>query len=308
MNVASVSKFVTAIATVILLRELGNKPDTTPIANYLPQYWWPVGPGVGAITFRDLLRHEAGLGAGITSGNGTGNFAEAKDEIQKGSTGTGTKRTATYNYKNVNYAVLRVLFATAAAAIPAGFKDIPSPWTEDFFWNVASAFAYQNYVNEAVFAPANILPRDFSAPDNVAKAYSFPVFAFGSAIVDGLDACAQSGWHLSAGELARLMDEFRAGTMMLPEKPGQLLSNMYGLDRPLPTKAGNVYTKGGRKLLGQQGVDSVIYMMPGNTNLAVLANSVPLPPTALPLAPGTIWPSHLDGIPDAIQRSMEFVF
>src|SRR5262245_3672847 len=58
MNIASVSKFVTAIALIRLLRDL-NIPVTRSIGDYLPQYW-SVGAGVGSITFENLLRHEAG--------------------------------------------------------------------------------------------------------------------------------------------------------------------------------------------------------------------------------------------------------
>jgi CubicO group peptidase (beta-lactamase class C family) len=77
MNMASVSKFVTAIVVVRLFRDSGMSLKTS-IAGFLPQYWTQ-GTGVGGITFRDLLRHEAGLGSTIL-GAGAGNFAEAKSE------------------------------------------------------------------------------------------------------------------------------------------------------------------------------------------------------------------------------------
>jgi TolB protein len=80
MNVASVSKFVTAIALIRLLRDLGI-PVTRSIGAYLPQYW-SVGAGAGSITFENLLRHEAGLGGGLSS-PGPADFATDKSPTRE---------------------------------------------------------------------------------------------------------------------------------------------------------------------------------------------------------------------------------
>src|SRR5215204_5638405 len=165
MNVGSVSKFVTAIPTDKLLRSL-NIRLTRPIASFLPQYW-TTGTGVGAITFHDLLRHESGLGGSLNTGgvpntnSGPGDFATAKDQIKRGSTGTGT-----YDYKNTNFAILRVLFATLTGTLDRAYK-VPSflGVSNDVFWDFASATAYRNYVNDAVFVPASIGPPEFKADD-----------------------------------------------------------------------------------------------------------------------------------------------
>jgi CubicO group peptidase (beta-lactamase class C family) len=294
MNMASVSKVVTAIALVKLIRdsEMSRKLKT-PIAGFLPQYWVQ-GTGVGAITFRDLLRHEAGFGLSI-SNSGAGNFAEAKGEIASGPSATIKGK---YRYKNVNFAILRILFVTLTGTLPPDFVA-PSflGLSEDEFWDAASALAYQNYVNDNVFVPATVDPRDFSAGTNAALAYATPPLAPGARIVDGPGGSGQSGWHMSIGELARLHDEFRTGAMMEKWRAQQVLSNRYGLDPPLTTSAGQVYTKGGRKLMGSQGMDSAIYLMPGDVNFAIYVNS---------------WDGtqggHLAGIPALIQSSVEFIF
>lgn len=293
MNIASVSKFATAIAAVRLLRA-ARVPPRTPIAGYLPQYW-AQGGGVGAITFHDLLRHEGGLG-GTISGSGVGNFAEARTEIGKGSSGTGT-----YNYKNLNFALLRVLFATLtgtlnpASPLPPFLASLGI--SEDVFWDVLSASAYSDWVNDYVFAPASIDPRGFQADANAAKAYATPPAVPGARIEDGAGSSGPSGWHLSIGELVRLLDSFRTGAMMSTWRAEQLLANMYGLDQPLTTNAGQVYYKGGRKLNGPRGMDSAIYLMPGDVDFAIFVNSWD----------GTI-PGHLGTIPTLIQNNIEFVF
>ena len=291
MNMASVSKFVTAIAVVKLLRDSGMSLNTS-ITAFLPQYWMQ-GTGGAGITFRDLLRHEAGLGSTI-SGTGAGNFAEAKLEI---ASGPSASIKGSYTYRNANFAILRILFATLTGTLsPAVTSPLPVI-PDDTFWDVVSAIAYQNYVNDKVFALATVDPRDFSADANAALAYATPPVAPGARIVDGPGGSGQSGWHMSIGELARLLDEFRTGAIIEKWRAQQVLSNRYGLDLPLTTSAGQVYTKGGRKLMGSQGIDSAIYLMPGEVNLAIYVNSWDGTPGG-----------HLAGIPALIQSSVEFIF
>ena len=295
MNMASVSKFVTAIAIVRLFRDSGRSLKTS-IAGFLPQYWTQA-TSVGEITFRDLLRHEAGFGSTIM-GTGAGNFGEARCEIAGGPSAS-TK--GTYTYKNVNFAILRILFATltgtlSPASTTPGFLGSLGI-SDDAFWDTVSALAYQNFVNDNVFTPAMVDPRDFSADVNAALAYATPPVAPGARIVDGLAGSGQSGWHMSIGELARLLDEFRTGAMMEKWRAQLVMSNRYGLDLPLTTSAGLVYTKGGRKLAGSQGMDSAIYLMPGDVVFAIYLNSWD----------GTS-AGHLGGIPALIQSSVEFIF
>ena len=161
-NAGSVGKFITAIALVQLLRDVGVAP-TNSIAKYLPDYWTK-GPGVEAITFAQLLQHKAGLGFAL-QGSGPGAFADAKSEIAKGP--SSPPPTDEGLYKNVNYAVLRVLFATLTGTIAASFRapkvNLPyaTGFSDDKMWNAFSAAAYFNRVNETVFAPAGC-PRVIS--------------------------------------------------------------------------------------------------------------------------------------------------
>ena len=191
MNIASVSKFVTAIAVVRLLDSLQSKGVTvnTPIANYLPQYWTQ-GSNAGAITFHQLLRHEAGLGTTIAN-NGQGDFAEAKKEIKAGTTGS-----TTFNYKNVNYAILRVLFATLTDTLIPGSSAPPFfGISDDALWDGISELVYTNYVSDHVFAPAGIARRDLKADANAALAYATPPTVPGARI-ENLGLSGQTGWHL----------------------------------------------------------------------------------------------------------------
>jgi hypothetical protein len=293
MNIASVSKFVTAIATVRLLRDL-KLPPTAPIIHHLPQYW-SFGPGVGAITFEDLMRHESGLGGSLTD-SGPVTFAAAKDQVAIGSSGRGA---GTYSYKNINFTLLRVLFATLTGAVGPRFR-----WPElfgisaDTFWDFASISTYIQYVNDALFAAAMIDWRDFTAPENAARAYATPPAKPGWADGDTSAGAGASGWYLGAGELIRLLAEFRrSGSIMAQWRARKLMANRYGLDDPVNTKAGLVHYKGGRWGAGPQVHDSAIFVMPGDAELVAFTNSWD----------GT-GPGHLGKIPQLIQDSVEFIW
>jgi hypothetical protein len=291
MNVASVSKFVTAIALIRLLRDL-KIPVTRSIGSYLPQYW-SVGTGVGSITFKDLLRHETGLGGALSS-PGPADFATAKGQVALGSSGTGT-----YNYMNCNFTLLRILFATLTGAVDPGFQ-----WlglfgiSSDSFWDYASIRSYSNYVNDGVLWPAIADSRGFAFPDNGAKAYSTPPAAPGWSDGDTSFSAGASGWYLSVGDLMYLLGELRrGGSIMAAWRAKNMLSNMYGLDQPIGTSAGTVYTKGGRWGAAPKVHDSGIFIMPGDIELAVFVNSWD----------GT-GPGHLGFIPKLLQDSVRFVF
>jgi CubicO group peptidase (beta-lactamase class C family) len=291
MNIASVSKFVTAIAVIRLLRDL-KIPVTTPVAGYLPNYW-PRGAGIDAITFENLLRHEAGLGGSLSS-PGPADYATAKAQIAVGSTGLGT-----YNYMNVNFTILRVLLATLTGAVPPWFEWLSIfGISSDTFWDYASIRAYSNYVNDCIFWPSFTDSRGFSFPDNGAKAYATPPAAPGWSDGDTSFSAGASGWFLSIGDLMWLLGELRrGGSIMAVWRATNMMSHMYGLDQPIGTKAGTVYTKGGRWGAAPKVHDSAIFMMPGNLELAVFVNSWD----------GT-GPGHLGFIPKLLQDSVEIVF
>jgi beta-lactamase family protein len=308
MNVGSVSKFVTAVAVVRLLNDL-NIPLATPIVDFLPAYWRPHFT-VSQISFRALLRHESGLGRalntnGLNSNSGPGDFLTAKMYVFTGGPQDGQR-----DYKNLNYAVLRVAFAVLSGIDrTVSFAQMGIP--DDRFWDLASAIGYANYVNDVVFGAADIAPRQFKADDIAAKAYATPPVAPGSRAEDDIGDAGSGGWHLSVGELTRLLHEFRHGrSIMAPSRARSLLANLYGLDGVILTKAGPVYSKGGRCFFtagGGQALDSAIYLMPDGVDLVIFVNAVPRPPAVTP--PAGVGPrpraSHLDGIPGMILNSIE---
>jgi hypothetical protein len=185
IQVASVSKTITAIALLQLMEKLGISPDD-PIGPYLPETWVQ-GPGFsdGAITFDDLLTHQTGVdqalaaminaateplpssnrweGLELLVATGISSDVAASACPTKNDDGTytlgGPEEPADDHYgvscyKNANYALARELIwglalqtgDLGAAYDVADPKDMP----------MASATGYQKVVRDHVLTPAGV--------------------------------------------------------------------------------------------------------------------------------------------------------
>ena len=83
MHVASVSKYITAVAMVKLLDSKGISLDAK-IINYLPAHWVK-GPKINQISFRNLLTHTSGFSTGTSSSN----YTFMKQNVANGVAGVG---------------------------------------------------------------------------------------------------------------------------------------------------------------------------------------------------------------------------
>jgi Beta-lactamase len=296
-NLCSVSKVITAIATVMLLRDRGIDP-ATPVKGFLPKYWARPA-SIADISFRDLLRHESGLGENLNvnkvrnTNSGPGDYANARDQFERGSTGTGL---GTFDYKNVNYTILRATFPIVAELID---PSIGLPGFNDTLWHAISATVYRDFINDRVFAPAGVGPFDFTAGPDAARAYGTPPSAPGAQLSDVTSDAGASGWHLSLSELMRVVAKFRhSGSMMTTGQAQELLASQFGIDEIYDCNAGAIYAKRGRfNDGGANTLDTAIYLMPDDLELGVFINSGP--------GSGPTQPSYNDTIAQLIIDSAE---
>ena len=106
INIASVTKFYTAIVVMQLLEELNLSIHTT-IDSYLPPSW-VVGPNIDGLTFAHLLRHESGLDTGNTDFNNTLSYDGIKQAIEDG---VGVPPPDQADYDNINFAIWHETFS-----------------------------------------------------------------------------------------------------------------------------------------------------------------------------------------------------
>jgi CubicO group peptidase (beta-lactamase class C family) len=141
INVASISKFYTAIAALQLI-EANNLTTDDNIEPWLPASWQR-GPGVdntlNGLTFKDLLKHTSGLNSINSSFDSTLSYSGLRACIQ-----TGVVNAQTRSYLNVNFALFRVL-------IPSLWSALPNAPAIDIESDANTQFMYLLYMQENIF-------------------------------------------------------------------------------------------------------------------------------------------------------------
>jgi hypothetical protein len=278
MHVASVSKLMTTMAMVVLLRDHNISPDAH-IIDYLPDYW-AKGSNIEDITFRNLFNHTSGLKA-----NYLVNFEMMRSAIAGG---INLKDYGQYSYQNLNYGLCRILLAVINGNIKKNaYFNIPPDegFTNDSVWDLVTIDAYEGYLQEKVFQPSGVADATLDHPLGCALAYSGPD-DIGPGWNSGnlQESCGCDGWHLSVNDLLNVMGEFRRGSGILTgDAPQQMLDNGFGVDplcgssalpTALSTSAGNVYCKPG-DWTGPNNRDeqTLAYFLPEDMELVVFVNS-----------------------------------
>jgi hypothetical protein len=273
MHVASVSKLMTAMAMMVLFRDhnISDPPWDARIIDYLPDYWQK-GPSIKYITFLNLFQHTSGLGLSTPDVVNIQNMESAiASGINPGNLGQ-------YNYRNLNYALCRILLPVINGDIDQG--------ADPSIWDQATISAYEAYLQAKVFQPSGVVGATLDHLRACALAYRGPDDTKpGWNSGNMQESCGGDGWHLSVNQLLDVMGEFRrGGGILTPAAAQAMLDNGFGVDpftggplpTALPTPAGNVYCKPGDWHDGTNcppDEQSLAFFLPEDMELAVFVNS-----------------------------------
>jgi len=191
VQVASVSKTITAIAVLRLLQDTGIGLNAA-VWPYLPSDW-ELGNNFEGVRFRHLLSHTSGM---------TGVFSDAlTDEEAKLAVVLGAAPGAAPAYRNINFTLFRYIIPKlwAAAELPHAHADN----------NVAASFFYAVYIIERIFSqmggaigenastsPLEPIPTRYYPSAGATQGMDFPNFA---------PLAGAAGWFMTARELAAIM-------------------------------------------------------------------------------------------------------
>jgi CubicO group peptidase (beta-lactamase class C family) len=268
MNIASVTKSITAVAVLQLLEKRGLTIDSL-IAPWLPADWQRDN-GVGQLTFKDLMTHTSGLNSVNANFNGTLSFQAMKDSIA-----SGVVNPKSYNYLNLNYALFRVI-------IPALWKGLPGAPAIGEINASSASFFYRLYVQQEIFNKIGVNNADCvpSTQSPVTLLYTFNQNTPGQNTGDWSMICGGGGWYLSAIDLANFMANLRYTNILLSETGKDIMDDNFIGWAPSssPTgQYGRYFGHGGSlgytSSTGSGGMASMIMKFPINVEVTLVINS-----------------------------------
>jgi CubicO group peptidase (beta-lactamase class C family) len=211
-NSASVTKTITAIAVMQLLRDRGISRFAS-VSDYLPKDWVR-GPGTLWLTFDELLSHRSGLGT--TDGT---SYSYLRNLI---AAGTGPTQGGAPLYRNHNYALFRIIIPYLRGFSETGVTDK----------DLALSNAYVQYLNDGVFRPAGLGTIDVK-PSSFQPTLAYPLPAGSTNGVTFGDWTRQTGGgglHLSATDIATVLRKRNDGTILDSTSRSRMDNSRYGWD------------------------------------------------------------------------------
>jgi CubicO group peptidase (beta-lactamase class C family) len=268
MHVASVSKFLTAVALVKALDAKGVSYDAK-IIGYLPTYWTK-GPNIDQITFRHLLTHRSGLSPTSSATDS----ASMKSKVAAGVSSVGTAA-----YANMNFGLMRILIPIINGSVSKGTKYSDLSFLNDLTWDAVTIKYYKQYMQDKVFTPAGVVLAGFAPTFYFKNALAYKsAYALNTEVGwnsgDLATVAGGAGWRLSTKELLSVMNHVRRkNTIISAAKAQYMLDNYFGIDQVISTPAGKIYNKnGGWGKYGRK-EQCVAYFLPNGMELALFVDS-----------------------------------
>jgi CubicO group peptidase (beta-lactamase class C family) len=275
INIASVTKTITAVATLQLLEANGLDVES-PISPWLPPSW-PRGSSIDDLTFKHLLTHTSGWGQ----------IFDAMSDAERAPwenhwdgiayvVSQGALPDSPYAYKNANFAVLRMIIPALWAASGLAPFHIPELTQFNYGWY------YLGYIQRAIFEPAGIpTARCWELPASpTAYAYDLDAPTKGGALSkNNYFHCGGHGnFRLNAMELAAFMAHIRYNSAILSPLNRLLMDGLrLGWNNKSNTKQKGrlgIFWHGGDLFLGSgREYHSCIMKFPRNVEATLLMNS-----------------------------------
>ena len=276
INIASVTKFYTAIVVMQLLEEL-NLTIHSLIAPYFPPSW-VVGTNMESMTFAHLLRHESGLDTGNTDFDNTLSYAGIKQSVENG---VSIPPPDQADYDNINFAIFRIL-------IPSLQNNLPNAPLANLDSDQTTRAVYRSYMQKALFDKINMSNIDFTEESNNPTRYynisDISNGVSGTLYGDWDNKSGGGGYFMTVIEMAAVNAFFEHTTVLLSDAAKTIIKDNYlGLDSYFDGDSrelhGKYYGKNGSisnngNVNVAQGVVTQIQMFPINgIEIAVMVNT-----------------------------------
>jgi CubicO group peptidase (beta-lactamase class C family) len=255
VNVASVGKM---FMTIAVLQSLARHHLSTGsrIWPFLPPDWVK-GPGVGTITFGELLTYRAGFR--LDSGRVFAAGDAAREQIRHGVQQV-DQRVADYN--NIDFTIFEDMLPFMEGARDQG------PAATRFFLS---------YVQRQVFDPVGVTDARCAPVRNAALMYPPPAAraAPGQPAPVGPSACSAGGWFMTPASLRAVLEGLISGRLLSRGQRQQMDANCLGWDCSVAGQAGYRGKDGGIGNPGSAGLQTFFGILAGTIPVVVATNSDP---------------------------------
>jgi hypothetical protein len=212
MNIASVTKTLTAVAALKLLAAKHVFIDT-PIYSYLPKSW-TLGPNIKTITFRELLTHTSGIRSSQDLATG---YDDLRTLIAQGI----NLSNKVYHYQNHNFALFRILIPYLNGFDDTGVTDIGAATSQQYLAYMNSV--YGSYFNVTCDPNANAGTHILSYPYPAGSSHGID---WG----DWTAICGGGGLQLSVDEMGVFLTQLNFDVFLPAEGLQQMYDNLLGWD------------------------------------------------------------------------------
>ncbi len=260
VNVLSVGKMFTTIAVLQSLARhhlsIGSR-----IWPFLPPDWVK-GPGVGTITFRELLTHRAGfrLDSGLVFQTGDA----AREQIRQGIQQI-DKQVADYN--NIDFTIFRDMLP-----FMEGAPD-PGPAARA----AAADRFFLTYMQRQVFDPVGVTDATCAPVRDAMLMYPPP----GTGTAPGKQApvppsaCSGGGWFMTPAGMLRVLQGLIRGSLLSTSQRQQMDRNCLGWDCSITSQPGYRGKGGGPYCDGSACLQIFFGILAGTIPMVIATNSDP---------------------------------
>lgn len=279
MQVASVTKTITAVAVIKLLKK-NTLSINDKIGPYVPAYW-NARQAIKDLTFKQLLTHSSGLTESSHS------WDSIRATVARGLDNPAKPANV---YANINFALFRAIIPYLIDKDEAIAKD--NSMNNAAFESWLSA-QYIKYVQDNIFTPIGM--SNITCTPSAATAMGFNECAANAGVcgvitmtpTDQSNAAGGAGYFMSAWELARFMVYLRHTNYILDATQRSMMdNNLLGWDPndSQMTDRGPSYGKdgawfsdfnnSGNNDLGDPGMQTSIVKYPGNIEVVLFVTSI----------------------------------
>ena len=264
MHIASLSKWITTVATLSLLQQ-HDISFTATVAPYFPADW-TLGPGISTLTFMDLLAQQGGFNQYGTNSFNANQYDSLKQIIENGAEELRVKR-----YNNNHHALFRIILPILSDQLQGVEAQYTPVTTGLAYEEIVRALLFEPYQIEADLTASSVSPLIRAYADRSDTGQGLGGF------VDFTQVGGAYGWHLSVEDLATVWRvAWYTDVFLNEETRTAMTTNTVGLFETRDGTYGRYFMKDGAWWYSnepQRQLQTIAVHFPDDTDVLIYINS-----------------------------------